>query len=232
MSQSHAPIRLVVFDVDGTLVDSQATIVACAQAAFAAEGLDPPEPVAIRRIVGLSLPQAMARLLGYEDLALSLRIAEHYKAAFFEHRSRPDFTEPLFPGAREVLDRLMELDILMGVATGKALRGLKSVLERHALEPYFVSLQTADFHPSKPHPSMVLTAMNETGMAASETMLVGDTTFDIEMAVSAGALPIGVRWGNHPPDELIAAGAHRVLDRFADLLPLVPNGSIDTRASA
>ncbi|MEK0085553.1 HAD-IA family hydrolase [Benzoatithermus flavus] len=215
-------MRLIVFDCDGTLVDSQATIVACAQAAFRAEGLIPPPAEAVRRIVGLSLLEAMTALLAEPDPILGARLAEHYRAAFLEHRARPDFHEPLFPGARELLEALLERDLLLGIATGKAMRGLRAVLERHGLERCFVTLQTADLHPSKPHPAMLEAAMAETGSSPHETMLVGDTSFDILMARAAAAVPVGVSWGNHPAEELVAAGATYVLDRFDELHALLP----------
>jgi phosphoglycolate phosphatase len=212
--------RLIIFDVDGTLVDSQATIVACARQAFSAEGLHPPSAEAVRRTVGLSLTEAMAVLLGREDPVLAARIAQGYRDAFLEYRLTSAYQEPMFPGARAILERLRELDVAMGVATGKAMRGLRQVIERHALEGFFLTLQTADLHPSKPHPAMVRAAMAEAGAAPGETVMVGDTTFDILMARAAGAGGIGVSWGNHPADELEAAGAVAVLDSFADLEPL------------
>lgn len=215
-------MRLIVFDCDGTLVDSQATIVACAQAAFLAEGLAPPPATTIRRIVGLSLIEAMAELLPEPDPAVAARLAERYKEAFLAHRQHPDFHEPLFPGTRELLEALRARDIMLGVATGKAMRGLRFVLDHHGLHEHFVTLQTADLHPSKPHPAMLEAAMAETGAAPHETMLVGDTTFDILMARAARTLPVGVAWGNHAPEELTAAGAVRVLDRFEELHDLLP----------
>ena len=126
MLEARNPVRLVVFDCDGTLVDSQATIVTCAQAAFRAEGLAPPSAEAIRRIVGLSLVEAVMELMAEPDPAAAPRLAERYKEAFLEHRARPDFHEPLFPGTRELLDTLLARDFVLGVATGKAMRGLRS----------------------------------------------------------------------------------------------------------
>ena len=216
-------VRLIVFDCDGTLVDSQGTIVACVQAAFLAEGLAPPPAQAVRRIVGLSLVEAMLALLPEPDPLLAARLAESYKTAFVAHRASAEFHEPLFPGTRELLDALLARGLLLGVATGKAMRGLRFVLDHHGLAQHFVTLQTADLHPSKPHPAMLHAAMAETGVPPSATMVVGDTSFDILMAIAAGALPVGVSWGNHAPGELTAAGARHVLDSFEELQGLLPD---------
>jgi phosphoglycolate phosphatase len=213
--------RLVVFDCDGTLVDSQRLIVDCVQEVFAGEGLAVPTAEAIRRIVGLSLVEAVDRLMGGADPAHAAVVAERYKDVFMRRRLAGPVEEPLFPGARELLETLQERGLLLGIATGKAMRGLRHVLATHRLETRFVTLQTADRHPSKPHPAMLRAAMAETGARSEETVLVGDTTFDIEMARAAGALPVGVAWGNHPPDELHRAGAVAVLERFDGLLRLL-----------
>ena len=210
-------MRLIVFDCDGTLVDSQATIVACARAAFSANDLEPPTDHAIRQIVGLSLEQAMHRLLGRQDLERARNIAEAYRDAFISHRQQADFHEPLFAGVRELLTRLHGAGILMGIATGKGMRGLTQVIEHNNLDGYFMTLQTADLHPSKPHPSMMEAAMREAGTSPQETAIIGDTTFDIEMGRAAGCRSIGVSYGNHSRDQLEAAGAHRIIDRIADL---------------
>lgn len=217
-------MRLVVFDCDGTLVDSQRFIVDCMQAAFAAAGREQPSAETVRRVVGLSLVEAVDRLLGGQDRALAERLAMRYRDLFMARRLAGETDEPLFPGARELVVALRERDLLLGVATGKSLRGLRHVLARHGLEQHFVTLQTADRHPSKPHPAMLEAAMGETGVTPAETVLVGDTSFDIAMAVAAGALPVGVAWGNHPAAELRAAGAAHVLDRFDDLLALLDAG--------
>jgi phosphoglycolate phosphatase len=129
--------------------------------------------------------------------------------------------EPLFPGTREILDMLDRTGHLLGVATGKSRSGLLQVLDHHGLTARFVSFQTADRHPSKPHPSMLQEAMRETGSEPSETLMVGDTSFDMEMARAAGARAIGVGWGYHPPELLEAAGAERILERFDELLDCV-----------
>lgn len=215
--ESARPVRLVVFDCDGTLVDSAATIVTCVQEAFVAEGLAVPPAAAVRGIVGLSLLEACTRLMGHPDLATAQRLADGYRAAFVSCRQRPGYDEPLFPGALEALESIAARGLVMGVATGKAMRGLRHVLDHHAIGRYFTTLQTADLHPSKPHPAMLEAAMREVGAEPGETVLVGDTTFDIEMAVAAGARPVGVAWGNHAAGELRAAGAPVVLERFGEL---------------
>ncbi len=212
---------LVVFDVDGTLVDSQANIVACMREAFLWNGLPPPEAAAVRRIVGLALPEAVRHLLGRDDPDLQTRIVDHYRDAFRRRTGTPAFREPLFPRARETLRTLHEAGHLLGLATGKSRAGVERFLRQHALEGLFTTVQTADRHPSKPHPAMVLAAMAETGMEAARTVVVGDTVFDVRMAVAARARAVGVAWGNHPPEELTRAGATHILDDFARLPELL-----------
>jgi phosphoglycolate phosphatase len=211
-------LKLVVFDCDGTLVDSQHMIVAAMERAFAGFGLPTPGRAAILSVVGLSLDQAVRRLVPPSietDIAV---LAEAYKSAFGELRRDEAHQEPLYPGVRETLHALAnEPGVLLGVATGKSRRGLAAVLEREGLTDFFVTLQTADTHPSKPHPAMLRAAMAEAGAEAHRTLMVGDTTYDIGMARDAGARAIGVAWGYHPVAELEAAGAHRVL---ADSLTL------------
>ena len=211
------PPALVVFDCDGTLVDSQHAIVACMEAAFAAEGEAPPPAAAVRRVIGLPLAECVARL--GPDLAgeRHARIVEAYKEHFFILRQRPDHHEPLFPGAVEALDAIERSGALLGIATGKARRGLLAVLERHGLADRFVTLQTGDVGPGKPHPAMLERAIDEAGCTAAETVMIGDTVFDIQMARSAGTWAVGVVWGYHDPAELTAAGAHRLVDSFVTL---------------
>lgn len=210
--------QLIVFDCDGTLVDSQAVIVACAQDAFAAVGLVAPSPDRIRHIVGLSLEPAMRVLLGRDDPPLGRRIAEAYRDAFFARRALPDHEEPLFPGVVETLTALRDRGAVMGVATGKTMRGLRQILEKHDLGAYFVTLQTADLHPSKPHPAMMEAAMREAGSTPDVTWIVGDTTYDIEMGRLAGCRGIGVSYGNHPAEALTRAGATHIVERIDAVL--------------
>ncbi|MEO9573350.1 MAG: HAD-IA family hydrolase [Tateyamaria sp.] len=207
-------MRLVIFDVDGTLVDSQGDIVASMTAAFAEVGLVTPARADILGIVGLSLDVAMARLA---PEANTERMVRTYKDTYAHLRAtKGAASSPLYPGARAALDHFAGRDdVLLGVATGKSKRGLDSLIAAHGLEGMFVTRQVADFHPSKPHPSMIHAALNETGIEAGDAVMVGDTRFDMEMATNAGVAAIGVAWGYHPRTELGAA--RQVIDGFAEL---------------
>ena len=209
--------RLVMFDCDGTLVDSQHVIIDSMQATFRAHGMSPPAPDAVKRSVGLSLPQAIGQLHGEAGAATIESLVAAYKECFLELRASPDLHEPLFADVVETLTLLEETGYILGIATGKSRRGLSAILETHGLAKHFVTLQTADDAPSKPHPGMLERAMEETGMAKDETVLIGDTVFDMEMALNAGAGAFGVAWGYHDTAELKAAGAHLVLDNLCDL---------------
>ncbi|MFQ1699395.1 HAD-IA family hydrolase [Loktanella agnita] len=196
-------LRLLIFDVDGTLVDSQAEIMAAMQMAFAGEGIVMPARDAVLSIVGLSLDHAFRRLSPASDDNAQGRLVAGYKDAFGALRTQDKELGPLFPGAREVLEVLKaQDDTLLAVATGKSRRGLDKVLERHGLTGIFHSEQVADDHPSKPNPSMILTALNETGVEPQRTVMLGDTTYDMDMARAAGVRTIGVSWGYHPSEDL------------------------------
>lgn len=206
-------MRLVVFDVDGTLVDSQAHILAAMVQAFDGLGLASPDRAAVLDIVGLSLPQAMARLVPALDVAAQERLVAGYKDAYSGMRAQS--LSPLYPGAQEMLEQLARDDtVLLGIATGKSRRGLVHLMAAHGWEGRFVTLQVADDHPSKPHPSMLQACLRETGVAADRAVMVGDTVYDMEMAQAAGMRGIGVGWGYHSADRLGA----RVIHDF-DALP-------------
>ncbi|MCE5974484.1 HAD-IA family hydrolase [Sinirhodobacter sp. WL0062] len=209
-------MKLIVFDVDGTISDSQAHICHAMALGFETVGLPAPSRVATLSIVGLSLPVAIARLAPDQDAATQAAIVEGYKASYFT--SRAASPAPLYPGAAELLRKLAQRDdLFLGVATGKSRRGLDALLRHHGLEGIFVTRQVADDHPSKPSPEMLFAALADTGIDARDVVMIGDTTFDIEMGRAAGCGTIGVSWGYHPVADLLAAGADRLVDTFAAL---------------
>ncbi len=210
-------LRLALFDVDGTLMDSQGHIVQAMATAFAGEGLAPPVREAVLRIVGLSLPDAIARLAPPVDAPTLNRLVEGYKATY-DDRGRAGDVPPLYPGALACLDALAaDPHVLLGVATGKSRRGLTHVLEGHGLTERFLTTQVADDHPSKPHPAMVHAALRETGVAAGDAGMIGDTSFDMEMALAAGVRRLGVAWGYHTVAAILAAAAHALPTEIAQV---------------
>jgi phosphoglycolate phosphatase len=213
--------RLAIFDCDGTLVDSQANICLAMEECFARAGLDAPPRERTRRVVGLSLVEAMRAMLPDAADALHLALAEEYKGAFQRLRRRDLVEEPLYDGIAALLDTLEAEGWLLAVATGKSDRGLSLCLKRHGLSRRFVSLQTADRHPSKPHPSMVEQALADAGAAPEHSMMIGDTSYDMAMAKAAGVRAIGVGWGYHEPAELVAAGADYVAHHPSEIAELV-----------
>ena len=213
--------RLAIFDCDGTLVDSGATIYAAVRETFAEHGLTVPPPRECRRVIGLSLIEAMAALVPEGNRDDHAALIETYKKKFFAARAEGRVEEPLFDGIAELLDVLEADGWLLGVATGKSARGLQHCLESHNMGARFISLQTADRHPSKPHPSMVLQAIADAGAAPATTVVIGDTSYDMGMARAAGATGIGAGWGYHDDHELLAAGAMAVADQPLDVLQLI-----------
>ena len=213
--------RLAIFDCDGTLVDSGATIYAALADAFGANGLETPAPEVGRRVIGLSLVEAMAALLPGEPRERHAALAEDYKLAFMALRQAGEVEEPLFDGVLELLDALEDDGWLLAVATGKSDRGLRHCLDQHGIHARFISLQTADRHPSKPHPSMVEQAIADAGAAPAMTIVVGDTSFDMAMAANAGATGIGAGWGYHEAEELLDAGAVAVADQPLEVVGLI-----------
>jgi phosphoglycolate phosphatase len=213
--------RLALFDCDGTLVDSQSAICLAMEECFAGAQLEPPERSATRRVVGLSLVEAMRALLPEAEPDFHVALSESYKASFARLRMQGEVEEPLFEGIEELIAGLEARGWLLGVATGKSDRGLRHCLERHGLHARFVTLQTADRHPSKPHPSMAEAALAEAGADPHSSMMIGDTSYDIAMAKAAGLTAVGVGWGYHDPEELLAAGADFVAGRPSDILDFI-----------
>lgn len=224
-------IKLCVFDCDGTLIDSQHSIVDCMTSAFAAHGLPEPTPASIRHIVGLALAPAVARLLPQSAPDAHARVAQSYRDAFANLRRNGTVREPLYPGVLEAMEAIESAGWLMGVATGKSRQGLMATLTGHGLHERFVTLQTADTAASKPHPDMMLRAMDEVGADPSTTVMVGDTTYDMQMARNAGARAVGVAWGYHDEEHLWDTGAHAVISDFADLPAVVEQVTGPTRSS-
>ena len=213
--------RLAVFDCDGTLVDSQATICMAMTHGFAACRIDAPDDAATRSIIGLSLLKAMQVLHPSGEPAAHHQLVEAYKAAFVDLRTTGLADEPLYDGILQAIEQLDERGWLLGVATGKSDRGLTRILEHHGLHPRFVTLQTADRHPSKPHPSMLWQAMADAGAAPGTTAMIGDTSFDMAMAREAGCAAIGVAWGYHDAAALRDAGAQVVADHPSQLVAIL-----------
>jgi phosphoglycolate phosphatase len=196
--------RLAIFDCDGTLVDSGASIHNALRQTFDAHGLSCPPRDITKKVIGLSLYEAISTLVPEGD---HLAMTQTYKDAFFAMRGAGKVEEPLFDGIGELLETLERDGWLLGVATGKSMRGLRHCLSSHGLAERFVTLQTADHNPSKPHPGMALSAMAEAGADPARTIFVGDTGWDMGCARNAGVGGIGAGWGYHEADELVAEGA-------------------------
>ena len=212
-------LKLVVFDCDGTLVDSQHMICAAMTQAYQAHGLAVPVRETMLSIVGLSLVEAFTVLGNGRADFPAASLADQYRLAFHALRETSDTIEPLYPGAAEAVAALARRDdVVLGIATGKSQRGVRLVLGHHGLLDHFMTIKTADDAPSKPHPDMVLAAMREAGASPDNTVVVGDTVYDIAMAQAAGAAAIGVAWGYHRGEALAQLGAP-VIDSFATLAP-------------
>jgi phosphoglycolate phosphatase len=213
--------RLAIFDCDGTLVDSQANICLAMEQCFVRAGFEPPPRERTRRVVGLSLVEAMRAMRPDDGPDMHDALAEDYKQVFQRLRADGLVEEPLYDGIADLLDALEADGWLLAVATGKSDRGLALCLERHRLGRRFVSLQTADRHPSKPHPSMVEQALAEAGADPALSMMIGDTSYDMAMARAAGVRAVGVAWGYHEAEELLAAGADYVVRHPSEITQLV-----------
>jgi phosphoglycolate phosphatase len=213
--------RLALFDCDGTLVDSQANICLAMEHAFEDAGLVPPPRHDIRRIVGLSLLEIMRTLLPNADGVMHAEMVERYRASYLTLRNNGLEHEPLYDGIAGVLSKLDEDGWMLGVATGKSDRGLERCLDYHAIKGLFVTLQTADRHPSKPNPSMIVQAMADADAEPKSTVMIGDTVYDVLMGKAAGCRTIGVSWGYHPVAELREAGADRVAENMDELAQML-----------
>lgn len=219
MPALDAPLRLVIFDVDGTLIDSQDFILAAMRCAFTGAGHPVPSDEATKGIVGLSLPQAMEQLMPGVPAPLRDRLVQLYKDSFraIREESGGEAHSPFYPGALDALERLDSAGYLLSIATGKARRGLDYMLDSHGLRPFFTGTQTADDAPSKPHPGMVLNCLAATGVEARHAVVVGDTEYDMAMARAAGVWAVGVDWGYHSSDRIRRGGAEHIVTDFSAL---------------
>jgi len=207
---------LAVFDIDGTLVDSRASIHLAATEAARDLGLPEPDYDRVRKIVGLSLEHALAMLepdLGPADLA---RFIAGFRASFARMHEEGR-REPLYPGAMETLRRLHRDGWRLALATGQNRRGVARNLAREGWADIFISSPCAEDGPGKPDPAMLLAAMDACDAEPSRTVMIGDTAHDVTMAINAGVLPLGVSWGFHTIEEQRAAGARHVAESFSEL---------------
>lgn len=213
-----------LFDMDGTLVDSRESILTSHWEAFTAAGLALPADAELLALVGLSLRPTFLRLVG-DDGPVD-QLVDLYREAFRRRVSAPGYREAVFTGADQILRSLSaDPQVTLGVATGKSRRGVDRILAGHGWGELFATIQTADDAPSKPHPGMALQAMAAAEARPDETVVIGDTTFDMLMARAAGARAIGVSWGHHPPGALVEAGAETVVESFAELESLLLDGA-------
>ncbi|MBN8534697.1 MAG: HAD-IA family hydrolase [Rhizobiales bacterium] len=207
---------LLLFDLDGTLLNSENIILESQRRAFRAIGRPMPDRERALSIVGLSLGEAFQVLVGPDGP--HEEAAEHYRQAFHYLRTHEAHLESLFDGVDALLATLIgEPRHVLGIATGKSRRGVDAVKKTYGWESHFVTTQTSDDAPSKPHPGMIENACRETGIASSRTLMIGDSSFDMKMAKAAGVRAIGVSWGFQSVDTLRESGADVIVEDFEAL---------------
>ena len=215
------PLKLAIFDCDGTLVDGQHMIISSMKHASEKFDISYPGDEQVRRIVGLSLLDAIStvfpELTDHDHQLLKSEFIDRFQYL----RTLDDYHEPLYDGIRETILELNYMGILLGIATGKSTRGLKNMLDNHGFHDHFVTLNTADDGPGKPHPSMINVALSESGVPKENAIMIGDTTYDMIMAENAGVKSVGVTWGYHPEDELKSSGANHIIHHISELINLV-----------
>ena len=208
-------LKLAIWDMDGTIVDSREVIQTAMVRCFESLGLVPPSYDDTRKVVGLGLAEAVQMLApDYDDIPT---LVANYKQAFLARRSDPDFKEPLFHGAAETLHRLAEDGWLIAMATGKSHRGIRAIFEMHPLEQYFDTIWCADDGPGKPHPFMCEEAMKAVGAEPHQSLIIGDAVHDMRMGRNAGIHTLGVSWGFGTTEELAASGAHEIHHDYTSL---------------
>ena len=212
-------LRLAVFDLDGTLLDSASSIVEGVRACWSACGFPEPDPVQVRRIIGLPWEESIRALIPDAGAAEFAKIRSYHDEVARGLRPRPPRDQTLFPGAVETLDALEEAGYLLSIITSRSNGRLVDLLEQQGIAKRFVALKTVDHGPGKPNPHLMLQTLSETGVDAADAVMVGDTTFDILMAKNAGTAAVGVSWGVHERHELTEAGAAHVVDAFHEIPP-------------
>jgi phosphoglycolate phosphatase len=213
-------MRLVVFDLDGTLINSEALIIETVRESFGSIGQTIPTDDAIRSISGITARDAMGILAPGVDEARIDVILNAYRSTYMQKAGLA--REPLFEGALAALDRLQaQPETILAVATGKGHAGAITLLERHDIIGRFHSIQTPAHNRGKPDPQMIETAMKKAGIGREATVMIGDTSHDMKMARNAGVKALGVSWGYHTVAELESAGAHTVIHRMDDLVDTI-----------
>jgi phosphoglycolate phosphatase len=208
--------KLIVFDWDGTLMDSESKIVACIQAAFDDLGEPAPSREAARNVIGLGLKETMAELWPEANPAQWSLVADRYRYYFLSADQTPSV---LFPGARELVDWLLEQNYLLAVATGKSRHGLDVALDGTGLADRFHATRCADETFSKPHPEMLLQIIDELGVGGADTLMVGDTEYDMQMASNAGTSALAACYGVHDRQRLLTQNPLGCLETLAEMRP-------------
>ena len=217
-------MRLVIFDVDGTIINSQAVIVAAMNEVFSEFGLPEPSLNSVLSIIGLTLEQAIARLLDRAIDSEICQMAVSYKNHFVELQKLPQMQSPLYEGITQVIDTLAnQRETLLAIATGKSRHGLNKMIDIHDFGDKFIALRSADDCPSKPHPAMILECCEAAGCDALQSVMIGDSTYDMQMAIEAGCKALGVSWGFQPVHELVKSGAQAIVERPSDLPMAIDN---------
>lgn len=225
---------LVLFDIDGTLLDGAPMIVRCVTSAFRAAGETPPSPEAVRNVIGLSTEHIIDRLARALPADRRAKVLSSYRVAFFGAIEREEDL-PVFPGVGSALVRLRHAGITLGIASGRSRRGTGHLLDTLGWRPLFRTVQHGDANPSKPNPTMIYRSLDETGFAPEETVMVGDKCYDMRMARAAGIGAIGVSWGYDQPKLLLGAGAQSVVEDFehlAEVLLALPAGRVEATSSS
>lgn len=215
-------MKLVLFDCDGTLIDSAGVIHASMEKTFVEAGYPIPDIAQTKSVIGLTLDIALSRMLERDIDDKIMHMVGRYKHHSLTMRASEECHEPFYEGVWDLLHQLRQVDdVLLGVVTGKSRRGLDNLIAKHDLASAIVASRTADECPSKPHPAMVLECCAETGMDPAQTIVIGDAIYDMQMAVNAGATAVGVDWGYSDRKSLTGAGAHHVVSDPFELLPII-----------